>query len=170
MRAAVLALLLAGCGGHTWLVDERFSEADEVDIEAAAELWRGAGMAVDLAYGQHVTGHGQFTWEIVIVSERAMANIDADSGGTPAVARCQSDGVSGRIWVARDLVLSQQQMRFTIAHELGHSFGMKHLQDTGALLHHNWQDGVTKMCVTKADSDELCRATGCVGKVKGCDE
>ena len=166
----LLLPLLASCGGGPWYVDNRFTETEEVELEAAAELWRERGASIDFVYGTKATGFSSDRREIVLIGERAMASLDESLGRSESAASAQVRPLfPSKIFVVREAMHSSEHLRFTFAHELGHALGLRHVADDSALMHHEWTDGLTRMCVTESDAAEYCRATGCVGYTKGCD-
>ena len=71
-----LAWTATGCSAEgPQYVDSHFSQAECLEIEAAAQSWRDAGATIDLVYGVHVNGLDSGRRELVRTTRRGAAGI-----------------------------------------------------------------------------------------------
>ena len=162
---ATLSLILSGLqqgciGSKAYYVDARFTDEEEADISAAAGMWSeatGGALNFDLIFGQRVDLVEVRRNVIVKVGARAAFNRfpEMASSTRPAFFRRGSALESSLVVVIADQV-DPALLRATVAHEMGHSFGLQHVPEESALMHENLYNDVTK-CVTEVDLREARR-------------
>lgn len=156
-----ISTLLQGCiGSETYYVDDRFTEQEEERIKDAAAMWEAATGGVlhfDLVFGKRVDITETERNAIVKVGARAAFNRFPRmvSDTRPAFYHPGSTFQSSLIVVITDRI-DGDILRPTIAHEMGHSFGLQHVAERQALMHENLNDDITK-CVTDVDLREARR-------------
>lgn len=168
---AALAFALASCGGDAWSVDDRFSPEEEQELRRGAEVWRRLGQDVELEFGVRASESNRGAKQIVIVGPRAMENLSRGLGRDKvAVGIHEEDsrGFDRRIAIRLDRVGPDVPLWFVLAHELGHSFGMLHVDDPTAIMGNPYGGNVG--CAVRSDVLELCRVQGCLSRHVGCDE
>ena len=156
-----ISALLQGCiGSKTFYVDDRFTEQEEERIKDAAAMWEaatGGALQFDVVFGKRVDVTETEHNAIVKVGARAAFNRFPRmiSDTRPAFYYPGTAFESSLIVVITDRI-EGDILRPTIAHEMGHSFGLQHVREEQALMHENLNDDVTK-CVTDVDLREARR-------------
>ena len=154
-------MVLQGCiGSKTYYVDNRFTAEEEADIQAAASMWNdatGGALNFDLVFGQRVDVFEVKRNVIAKVGARAAFNRFPEmlSDTRPAFFHPGNALESSLLVVIADHV-DAQLLRPTVAHEMGHAFGLQHVPEERALMHENLHNDVTK-CVTEVDLQEARR-------------
>jgi hypothetical protein len=158
---AMVAFLLQGClGSETYYVDERFTGDEQQRIRDAARMWEeatGGSVHFDLVFGQRVDVADSDRRVIVKTSARAAFNRFPDMASDTRVALYHE----GSTLQASQIVIIAERveldmLRPTIAHEMGHAFGLRHVPEAGALMFENLNNDPTK-CVTEDDLREARR-------------
>ena len=169
IRWALALALVTGCSGEVWRADERFTAEERGDIDRAAEAWGAVGQPILVAHGHRITGQeGAGRWIHRMGLHAAVTFYDGfRKPKTVAVHSSPTLGVE-RIIIVPERV-DYTPLWQVVAHEMGHSLGMEHVADPGALM---YAKGSTESlgCITKADIEEMCRTAGCEEVPKGCDE
>jgi Matrixin len=156
-----LSTLLQGCiRSKTYYVDNRFTAEEETEIKAAANMWdeaTGGALNFDLVFGEHVDISEVKRNAIVKVGARAAFNRFPEmvSDTRPAFYHPGNTLESSLVVVIADHI-DANVLRPTVAHEMGHSFGLQHVSEEQALMHENLYKDVTK-CVTEVDLREAHR-------------
>jgi len=159
--ALILSSLQQGCiGSKAYHVDTRFNAEEEAEIRAAAGMWSeatGGALNFDLIFGQRVDLVEAKRNVIVKVGARAAFNRfpEMASNTRPAFFYRGSALESSLVVVIADQI-DPGLLRATVAHEIGHSFGLQHVPEQSALMHENLYNDVTK-CVTEVDLREARR-------------
>ncbi len=158
---AIIALLLPGClDSETYYVDERFTAEEQERIGDAARMWEkatGGSVHFDLVFGQRVDVADSDRKVIVKTSARAAFNRFPDMVSDTRVALYHE----GSTFQASQIVVIAERveldmLRPTMAHEMGHAFGLRHVPEAGALMFENLNNDPTK-CVTEDDLREARR-------------
>lgn len=161
-----LCYWLAGCHGEVWRADNRFTDEERGHIEQGADLWAPYGKQVFVVF-EKVTDQ-ENTGRLIIRATNRTARAHGIDSLAPGKHFPENLG-------KEKIVLVPERLKWVplwqvAAHEFGHSFGMKHVEDERALMYGgSVKHGVTMQCITKADLNELCRIGECVN-VSGCDE
>lgn len=131
---AVVTLLGSGCIGQAWYVDSRFTPAEEAQIQAAADSWMaGGGAPIDLVFGQHVTGL-ETNQRVIVRAHDRSAEVLWPKFSDPAYNGFEIEG-----WDETKIILDVDRIdadkfQRTIAHELGHAYGLCHSVDEQTLM------------------------------------
>jgi hypothetical protein len=158
---AIGALVLQGCiGSETYYVDERFSAEEQQRIREAASMWEeatGGSVHFDLVFGQRVDVADSDRKVIVKTSARAAFNRFPEMVSDTRVALYHE----GSTFQASQIVVIAERveldmLRPTMAHEMGHAFGLRHVPEAEALMYENLNNDPTK-CVTEDDLREARR-------------
>jgi len=168
---APLAMMATGCLGTQIYVDERFTPEEEQEIRAAAEMWSDAtsgAASVDLVYGQRVDLLDKGRRVMVRAGARAAENLfplfrDGDPGGHHLS------------WDTEMIIIVPERlegidMKYVVTHELGHHFGVKHVQDERAIMHYR-PNPLSLHCLTTNDLAAFCTSNGCeVSAMQPCND
>ena len=161
MLLAIIASLLTGCmGSKAYYVDERFTAEERQQIQAAATMWEqstGGSVNFDLVFGQRVDISDSDRNTIVKVSARAAFNRFPEMASDKRAALFHEGSTfqSSTIVIIGERV-EEDMLRPAIAHEMGHSFGLRHVPEAQALMYENLNGDPTK-CVTEVDLREARR-------------
>ena len=171
---------VAGCGVNSFFyVDERFSESERAEIQAAADYWdraTGGACHVDFVFGARVN-FGKASHEGSRVLIRATEE-QALHSGHPAISEHGRFGVrwldyddlgvarqSEGIAIVPSRIPERYPLRLAVAHELGHHFDANHTSDPTSLMAIDtpWtaERFVDQGCLSPSDVAELCNAADC---------
>lgn len=158
MFLAFVGLFLGGCAGDVWYVDGRFTEAELADVERGAQVWRDAGVTLDLIPGSKVQGLGK--QEIFRTDARGVRNHFRQLRGS-------YEGAGGPGKIAINIEDLTEPLWHVVAHEFGHALGLEHVSDPQAIM-----GNAAPMlgCLTRADVRALRATHEEIADVKGCDE
>lgn len=145
MRAAVLALLVAGCAGNSGVRLIGATPAQQVEAAAALEELRvETGGAVD----RYLSAAGP-----TIVTLQPAAYSGADGPGLET-------GSEGGSAISIYPLGQGQWFRATLVHELLHTEGLRHVADGPAVMSPIRRSA--RSCLRAEDVAELCRVVGCM--------
>jgi hypothetical protein len=161
LAVVALAAPAIGCVGGPIYVDERFTEEEEKEIQAAADVWAAATNgrgAVDLVFGQRVDLNDTGRRVMVRAGGRAAENAfelfrEGDPGGRH------------ERWDAEVIVIVPERMvgidmKYVVIHELGHHFGVHHVADETAIMYFQ-PNPKSAHCLTREDLRAFCGANAC---------
>lgn len=149
----IAAIALQGCTGNVWYVDERFTDEEQVKVQAGADLWSTATdeqVVIDLVFGQRVDLTDENKRVLVKTSRRAGENFTRERNDN-----CDSYYYTNK--VNREFIviytdLPPEALHLTVAHELGHSLGLKHIENGDALMNPGTDE---ESCITRLDLEAL---------------
>lgn len=145
-------------GARAWSYANRrvfFRVALDID-DATSRLIQDRKYGIECAYILNVRGISSAEQPDLIENYEKELNAPYILGLTRH-SKCgfaQTDIVYDRLTKARDFISIS-------AHEVGHSLGLDHLNDSTAIMSLYYNRELGSVCVTKADALELCRVTGC---------
>jgi hypothetical protein len=157
---ATFALLQSCMRSNAYYVDEKFSAQEQEHIRGAAAMWEestGGSVHFDLVFGQRVD-----IWESdrnAIVKTSARAAFDRfPQMASDKRAALFHDGSTfeSSIMVIIAERVEEGMLRTAIAHEMGHSLGLRHVPEVPALMYENLNRDPGK-CVTEVDLREARR-------------
>ena len=164
-----LLALVSGCTGEVWRADSRFTTEERAAIDQAAEAWEAVGHPILVAHGHHVTGLESTRRYIVKTTRRAVGGIHQPLQDSGAAGKHVVEPGREMILLVMDQMKGGTPLWQIIAHEMGHSLDMNHVDDERAIMYHSGSRNSLR-CITSVDIQEMCRAQGCESVPKGCDE
>lgn len=169
IRRLLCVVALSGCAGNVWRADSRFTPEERGDIDRAAEMWRDVGQEIWIAHGCFVNGFERGGRNIVRADNRSARVFSAPLENPRTTAEYINAPLKELIVIVPERAISEP-LWYVVAHEFGHSLGLKHVADETAIMYPS-NSALGKLCITKADIEEMCRTAGCPGEVpRGCDE
>ena len=156
----IFALLQSCMRSNAYYVDEKFSTQEQELIQGAAAMWEestGGSVHFDLVFGQRVD-----IWEsdrnvIVKTSAQAAFNRFPEMASDKRAALFHEGSTfQSSIMVIIAERVEEDMLRTAIAHEMGHSLGLRHVPEVQALMYANLNGDPAK-CVTEIDLREARR-------------
>lgn len=154
LTIAALSLLSGCCGNERlWYIDSRFSPEEERQIRLANDMWctgSHSALCMDLVFGARVDVSEVYRQAIVKVGSRGAQYRFQDQLGHAAFFHPGGTFDSNLIVVLSDQV-APEDLRVTVAHEMGHTFGAGHINDPMAVMFHNLEGAANKEVLTCSD-------------------
>jgi hypothetical protein len=155
---AIGGFLLQGClGPGPYYVDERFTAEEQSHIREAAAMWldsTGGSAQFDLIFNQRVgIGESERNAIVKVDANTAFSRFPEMISDTRVALFHEGSSFHPSIIVVIGERVEDKMMRPTVAHEMGHSLGLRHVGEMDALMYADLRNDPTK-CVTEDDLRE----------------
>jgi hypothetical protein len=158
---ALVAFLLPGCmGAGPYYVDERFTADEQERIREAAAMWQdatGGSAQFDLVFDQRVDiGEGERNAIVKVSAQAAFNRFPEMVSDTRVALFHEGSSFHPAIIVVIGERVENDMLRPTMAHEMGHSLGLRHVAEKEALMFADLHNDPNK-CITEVDLREARR-------------